>query len=92
MVGLPGKLLNSKIMRKLKMKLLYNEEERFCTKIELLNLNITLPLVTLDMVGLRLVSNDLMFSSDIPVYIQLVTFLLLCSLSELSIGVKSKIF
>ena len=92
MVGLPGKLLNSKIMRKLKMKLLYVEEERFCTKTELLNLNITLPLVTLDMVGLRLVSNDLMFSRDIPVYIQLVTFLLICSLSELSIGVKSKIF
>ena len=79
-------------MGKLKMKLLYNEEERFCTKTELLNLNITPPLVTLGMVDLRLVSNDLVFSSDIPVYIQLVTFLLLCNLSELSIGVKSKIF
>ena len=79
-------------MGKLKMKLLYNEEERFCAKTELLNLNITPPLVTLGMVDLRLVSNDLVFSSDIPVYIQLVTFLLLCNLSELSIGVKSKIF
>ena len=37
-------------MYKFKMKLLYNEEEFFCTKIELLNFKITLLLVKLDMV------------------------------------------
>ena len=41
------------------MKLLYNEEELFCTTAELLNFKITLPLAKLDVVGTRLVSNDL---------------------------------
>ena len=79
-------------MCKFKMKLLYNEEELFCTKTELLNFKITLPLATLDMVGSRLVSNGLFFSGDIPIYIQLATFLLLYNVSELSIGAKVKSF
>ena len=54
--------------------LIYNEEELFCTKIELINFKITLPLAKLDIVGSRLVSNGLIFSDDIPVDIQLVTF------------------
>ena len=49
------------------MKLLYNEEELFCTKTELLNFKITLPLAQLDMVSSRLVLNGLSFSDDIPV-------------------------
>ena len=64
-------------MYKFKMKLLHNEEERFSTKAKLLNFKITLPLVKLGMPGSRLVSNGLIFSDDIPVDIQLVTFLLL---------------
>ena len=68
------------------MKLLYNEEELFSTKQELLNFKITLPLAKLDIVGSRLVSNGLMFSDHIPVDICLVIF------SELSIGSKTKKF
>ena len=45
-----------------KIKLLYNEEERFCTKTEFLNFKITLPLAKLDMVDSRQVSNGLIFS------------------------------
>ena len=41
------------------------------------------------MVGSRLVSNGLIFSDDIPVTIQLVTFLLLSNISELRIGAKT---
>ena len=48
-------------MHKLKMKLLYNEEERFCTKTELLTFKITLTLAKVDMVGSNLVSNGLIF-------------------------------
>ena len=33
------------------MKLLYNEEEHFCTKTDLLNFKLTLPLAKLVMVG-----------------------------------------
>ena len=44
----------------------------------------------LDMVGSRLVSDVLIFSSDILVDIQLLTFLLLSKVSELSIGAKTK--
>ena len=43
------------------MKLLYNEEERFCTKTELLIFKITLTLAKVDMVGSNLVSNGLIF-------------------------------
>ena len=52
------------------MKLLYNEGKTFCTKTELLNVKITPPLAKLDMLGLRLVSNGLIFSGDILVNIQ----------------------
>ena len=48
-------------MHKLKMKLLYNEEERFCPKTELLTFKITLTLAKVDMVGSNLVSNGLIF-------------------------------
>ena len=61
-------------MYKFKIKLIYNEEKIFSTKTELLNFKITLPLAKLDMVGSRLVSNDLIFLDDIPVDIQVVTF------------------
>ena len=43
------------------------------------------------MVGSRLVLNGLIFADDIPVDIQLVTFLFLSNISELSIGPKTKI-
>ena len=42
------------------MKLLYNGEERFCTKAELLNFKLFYH-YHLDMVGSRLVPNDLIF-------------------------------
>ena len=42
-------------MHKFKMKLLYNEEKPFCTKTELLNFKIILPLARLDIVGSRLI-------------------------------------
>ena len=44
------------------------------------------------MVGAGFSSNGLIFSGDTPVYIQLVTFLLLSNISELSIRAKSKHF
>ena len=65
-----------------KINLLYNEEELFCTKTELLKFKITLPLSKLNMVGSRLVSNGLIFSDDISVDIQLVNFLLLSNIIE----------
>ena len=40
------------------------------------------------MVSSGLVSNGLIFSDDIPVNVQLVTFLSLSNVSELSIGTK----
>ena len=43
------------------MKLLFNEEELFCTKTEFLNFKLTLPLTKLVMIGARLVSSDLFF-------------------------------
>ena len=55
LVGLCGQLFNSKTMHKFKIKLIYNEEELFCTKTELLNFKVTLSLAKLDMVGSRLV-------------------------------------
>ena len=51
------------------MKLLYNNEEIFCTRTELLSFEITLPLAKLGMVSPRLVSNGLIFSADTPVHI-----------------------
>ena len=44
------------------------------------------------MVGERLLLNRLTFSGDTPPDIQLVTFLLLSNVSELSIGAKIKMF
>ena len=73
-----------------KMTLLYNKEEFFCTGTELLNFRFTLPLAKLEMIGARLVLNGLAFSGDAPVDIQLVTFLLLSNVSELSIETKTK--
>ena len=52
------------------MELLCNEEKIFCTKTALSNFEITLPLAKLDMIGLRLVSNGLIFSDVIMVHIQ----------------------
>ena len=53
---------------------------------------LALPLAKLDMSGARLGSNGLIFSRNIPVNIQLVTFLLLLNVSELSIGEEAKKF
>ena len=74
------------------MKLLYNEEESFCTKTELLDFKVTLPLAKVDMVSSRLLLNGFIFSGDIPVSMQLVTFLLLSNVSKLSVGAKTKKF
>ena len=79
-------------MYKFKIKSLHNEEKNFCTKTELLYFKITLPLAKLDIVGSRLVSNGLSFSDDIPVDIQLVTFLLVSNIKEINIGENSKKF
>ena len=77
-------------MYKFKIKILYNEEEFFCTKTEFLDFKIIQLLAKLDMISSKLVSNDSIFSDDILVDIQLVTFLLLSNISELSIGAKTK--
>ena len=58
-------------MYELKMKLLYNEEEFFLFKTEILSFTITLPLAKLDMVCSSLASRSLIFSGDIPLDIQL---------------------
>ena len=64
----------------------------FFTKTELLNFKFTLPLVKLDIVGSKPVSNGLIFSDDIPVNIQLVTFFFLSNIRELSNGTKTRKF
>ena len=74
------------------MKLLYNEEESFFTKTKLLDFKVTLPLAKVDMVSSRLLLNGFIFSGDIPVSMQLVTFLLLSNVSKLSVGAKTKKF
>ena len=79
-------------MYKFKIKLLYNEEELFCTKTGLLYLKITLPFAKLDIAGSRLLSNCLIFSDDIPVDIQLITFSLIANIMELNIGAKTRKF
>ena len=56
------------------------------------NFKITLPLAKLDMVGSRLVTNVLIFSDDILVDIQSVTFELLSDINELSIRAKTRKF
>ena len=50
LVGLRGQLFNSYTTYKFKMKLLYNDEEFFYTKTELLSFKIILSLGILDMV------------------------------------------
>ena len=54
--------------------LLHIGKKLFWTKTELLIYKFTLPLAKLDIVSSRPVSNGLIFSDDIPVDIQLVTF------------------
>ena len=56
----------------------------------LLNFKITPPLAKLDMVGSRLVSNGVIFSGDTTVDILLVSYLLLASVSELSVEERTK--
>ena len=68
-------------MYKFKTKLLNNGEKLFGTKIKLLNFKITLPL---DMDGSRLL--------DIQVDTQLVIFLFLSIIRELSIGANTRKF
>ena len=77
-------------MYKFIKELIHNEEKPFYTKTELLNFNFTLLSAKLDIVGSRLVSNSLIFSNDIPVDIELVSFLLLSNISKLSIAAKLK--
>ena len=81
-------------MHKFKIKLLYNEEEAFCSKAELLNFKITLPLARLDIVDSSSVTNGLVISDDILVDIQLVTFFIatVSNIMELSIETKSRKF
>ena len=72
-------------MYKFKTKLLYNEEKHFCTKTEWLNFKFNLPLAKLDIVG-----SSLIFSHDIPIDIQSVTFSLLSNIRELSTKAKTR--
>ena len=77
------------LIYKFKMMLLYIKEiSFFCTKKDLLSIKITPPLTKLAMVGSISVSNGLIFSGDILVDSQLVTFLWLSNTRELSIGEK----
>ena len=73
-------------MYKFKIRLLYNAEEHFCAKTVLLNFKFALQFAKIDMVGVRVVSNSLTFSDDIPVDTQLVTLLLLSNITEPSMG------
>lgn len=50
---------------------------------------VTLPLTKLEMIGSRLVTNDLIISDDILLDMQFVTFLLLSSIRAL--GIREKI-
>ena len=71
------------------MKLLDSEEEFFCTKTELSSFKLTFPFGKSVMVGARLASNGLIFSGSPPVDIQLITLLLLSTISELGIRAKT---
>lgn len=80
-------------MRKFKMKLLYNEEESRCTEIGLLRFMLTLLLPELDIIGARLEPNGPIFSGDIWLDMELITFWLLLSyVTESSIDEKTKEF
>ena len=61
------------------------KKKTFSTKTEWLNFKITPPLAKLDIGWSKLVLNGLKFSGDIRLNIQLVTFLLIANISELSI-------
>ena len=77
-------------MYKFKMQVLYKEKEFVCTKTELLNFMVTLPLAKLVLVGERLISIGLFFLDDTSIDIQLVILLLLSNVSKLSIRAKTK--
>lgn len=72
------------------MKLLFNGEELWYTETNLLNFDNTLPLAKLGIASSRLASNGLLVSVNILVNMQLVTFLMLSSIRELSIGEKTR--
>ena len=76
-------------MYRFKVKILDNEGKIFGSKIELLNVKITLPLSKLGMVNSKLFSNGLIFSHEILINVQLVTSSLLSNISELRIGCKN---
>ena len=93
MVGLHVQSFNSETEYKFKNEVtIYSMNKSFCTKTELSDFKITLPLAKLDMVGSRLLSDHLIFSDDISVDIQSITFLLLSNIIELIIKAKSKKF
>ena len=58
----------------------------------MLNFNFPLPLAKLDIVSLRQISNGSIFLDDIEVNIQLVTFLLLSDIKEITLGAKIRKF
>ena len=68
------------------------KKNSFCTKTELVNFDITLPEAKFHMVGSRLVSKALIFSNDILANIQVITFLLLSNIRELSIRENTRTF
>ena len=93
MVGLHVRSFNSETEYKFKNEVtIYSMNKSFCTKTELSDFKITLLLAKLDMVGSRLLSDHLIFSDDISVDIQSITFLLLSNIIELIIKAKSKKF
>ena len=61
-------------MQKRNMKILYNMEEFCYTKTELSNFSFTLPFSKFYITDARRESNGLIFSGDVPIDIQLVTF------------------
>ena len=58
----------------------------------MLNFNFPLPLAKLDIVSLKQISNGSIFLDDIEVNIQLVTFLLLSDIKEITLGAKIRKF
>ena len=70
---------------KFKKKLLYNGENFSYTKADLLSYS----MFKLNIIGLRLVWNGLIFSDDMPVDNQLVTFLLESNIDETKIWDKN---
>ena len=87
LLGLRDQVCNSQTTYKLKIKLLYNEEKAFSTKTESLNFKITLPLSKL-----HIVSNGLDFQMIFQSIYEVVNFLLLFNIRELSIGAKTRKF